>query len=139
MAKVTFEIEGVSHSLYFGMLAIELWTTLVAEEAVKLKSSPNTSDSAFNIKGFAMCVYAGLCNNAEMNRQNHPDFEDAYILADGILAERNGLDLKIWNTFINSRAGKPVMDKLAPEKKSEEVENISQSTGTKSEPTPTEL
>lgn len=131
--RIDIEVQGVNHSLHFGMSALKIWTEKAVSE---LQRVPNVKS---DMQAFAYTVYAGLCNYADIKELPHPSFEEAYELAEEILITGDDLQNKVWSTFRESRAGKPLLDKLNPEKKSDpEAESQPLQTGTPSNPTPTE-
>lgn len=120
--RITFQIEGVTHSLYFGMAAIEVFSKKsVAELGVLAKENPKTPLDkliADPVKSFAYVVYAGLCNDADIKEVQRPSFEQAYEVADAIMYEAEQLQSDIFTCFKESRAHKALIERLKPEKKS---------------------
>lgn len=133
-AKVKFIIDGVERSLYFGMVA----TQIFAEKGAKLAEN-NTN--ANNVKSFAYLVYAGLCNQADLLDNAYPTFEEAYELTEKIIEQGEELQNQIFTTWQNSKPAKNMLEMLP---KSEEVAeegkkkepSQSRKTGTKSKPSP---
>lgn len=103
--KVSFEIEGIKRSLYFGMVATEIF----AQKAVKTSLNPSDSN---NIKAFAYLVYAGLCNQADLLDNAYPKFDDAYQLTERIIEQGEELQMLIYDTWAASKPAKNVLDKL---------------------------
>lgn len=129
-AKVKFKIDGVERSLYFGMVA----TQIFAEKGTKL--AENNSE-ANNVKSFAYLVYAGLCNQADLLDNSYPSFEQAYELTEKIIEQGEELQNEIFNTWQNSKPAKDMIDRLpkpeeelTPTGKKKEVKNT-KPTGTK--------
>lgn len=111
-ARVTFEVEGVKHSLYFGMIATEIITDKSVEMAKK-----GVKD---NLKSLAYIVFGGLCNTAESREQEYPEFEDAYLLAESICRDLE-LCEKIQSAWTDSKPYVEMMDRLNGLKKKAEV------------------
>lgn len=111
-AKVIFVLEGVSHSLYFGMVATELI------EANSIKAA-NANEKS-NMKSFAYIVHAGMCNQAELKDLPYPEFEEAYLIAESICKDEE-LCAKIQSTWTESKPYKELMDRLNEGKKKAEV------------------
>lgn len=130
-AKVKFKIDGVERSLYFGMVA----TQIFAEKGAK-QATNNTE--ANNIKSFAYLVYAGLCNQADLLDNSYPTFEQAYELTEKIIEQGEELQNLIFATWQNSKPAKDMLDRLpkpevevTEEGKKKEVKKSTKSTGTK--------
>lgn len=130
--RVQFEIDKVKRSLYFGMIATQIFTEKAAKVAVK---EVETND----VKTFAYLVYAGLCNQMDLLDMPYPTFEQAYELTEKILQQGDELQTTIYKTWEESKPAKDMMAKLP--KAAEEVEStptgkkkgakIKQPTGTK--------
>lgn len=106
---IDFEIKGEKYSLYFGMLATEIIGNM-AFEAVASKDTGN-------IKMFAIVVYGGLCNRAEMSLKSKPSFEEAYLLTNEILQQPEELQSKIYSAWHDSEPNKRLQDILNKGKK----------------------
>lgn len=104
-AKVKFKIDGVERSLYFGMVATQIFAEKGAKQAVN-----NTE--ANNIKSFAYLVYAGLCNQADLLDNSYPTFEQAYELTEKIIEQGEELQNLIFTTWQNSKPAKEMIDRL---------------------------
>lgn len=123
--RITFDLQGVTHSLYFGMAAIEIFSQKsVAELGVLAKENPKTPIKelkADSVKAFAYIIYAGLCNEADIKEAVRPSFEDAYYLADDIVNEGYKLQQDIFDCFNESRAHKSLIERLQPIEKKKKV------------------
>lgn len=122
-ARVTFEVEGVKHSLYFGMVATEI----ITGKSVKAAASKEKND----LKSFAYIVFGGLCNAADLKDEDRPEFEDAYLLTESIAGD-DELSAKIYQSWSESKPYVELMTKLNGIKKKAEVKpNQKKPTGTK--------
>ncbi|SMC45726.1 hypothetical protein [Pedobacter africanus] len=106
--RITFEVEGVKYSLYFGMVA----TQIITEKSIKAAASQEKS----NVKSFAYILFGGLCNAAELVDEANPDFEQAYLLAE-VIAGDDDLTSKIYSAWQESKPHKELMDRLNSNKK----------------------
>lgn len=122
--RITFEVGGVKHSLYFGMVATEI----ISEKSVKAAASKEKS----SIKSFAYIVYGGLCNSADTKDEDRPEFEDAYLLAESIATD-NDLCAKIQEAWTDSKPHQQLMERLNSlnKKKADPKVKPSRTTGTK--------
>jgi hypothetical protein len=122
------EINGVKHTLLFGMRSVMIFqekslaAVLKLNEGLEDKSKWKDIDP---IKQLNYLFYAGLCNYAESKDLEFPSFESCYTLVDELLAQPNAdeLSVKIFNTFKDSRAGTKLIELLTPktEEAKEEV------------------
>jgi len=119
--KVQFEIDGIKRSLYFGMVA----TQIFAEKGFKLAEKGLENN---NVKSFAYLVYAGLCNQADLLDNAYPTFEQAYELTERIIEQGEELQTSIFNAWSESKAAQNMLDKIP--KAEEELT----ATGKKKEP-----
>jgi len=114
--KISFEIEGVKHSLYFGMTAAEIVATKTIER-FEIGKVPG-------ITGLAYLVFAGLCNHADRTDSDRPEYELAYEIAE-YLAENDDLGKKVVEAYTESQASKTLLDRLnAGKKKAEQNQNL---------------
>lgn len=111
-ARVTFEVEGVKHSLYFGMVATEIISDKSYEMAKK-----GIKDG---LKSLAYIIFGGLCNYAESKDQDHPEFEEAYLIAELICKDVELCD-KIQSTWTESKPYEELMNRLSSLKKKADV------------------
>jgi len=114
--KISFEIEGVKHSLYFGMTAAEIIAEKTYLHLSKGKIPAMTS--------VAYIVYGGLCNQADRTDSDRPEYEQAYEIAEH-LASDDELGQKVVSCYTESQASKTLLDRLNAGKKKAE-ENLSQ-------------
>lgn len=126
--RISFEIEGTKHTLYFGMSAIEIFSRKSVLEVERLaKEYPKTPINdlkADSVKSFTYMIYAGLCNQADIKEQDRPSFEDAYELSENILYQGEELQANIFNCFNESRANQLLQEKLHGKQKKSEVEAV---------------
>lgn len=111
--NISFEIEGVTHSLFFGMVATEIITNM-SVEAAKV-------GEVDNVKAFAYIIYGGLCNKADSQLRQRPEFEIAYMIADNICSD-DDLSAKVYSAWQDSKPCIELMKKLngnEPKKKDE--------------------
>ena len=105
-AKVKFKIDGIERSLYFGMVATQIF-------AEKAANTVNQKLNSNDIKTLAYLVYAGLCNQADLTDDSYPTFEQAYELTEKIIdqldAEQQTLIFKTW---ADSKPAKDMLEKL---------------------------
>lgn len=124
--RISFEIEGTKHTLYFGMSAIEIFSRKSVNELGRLaKENPETPIKdlkADGVKSFAYIIYAGLCNQADIKELDRPSFSEAYELSEEILYQAEDLQNDIVNCFNESRANKLLQEKLHGKEKKSEVE-----------------
>lgn len=137
-AKISFEIEGVSHTLYFGMSSVGIFQKRSATEYMLLVNSgietPEKGDFD-EIKSFANLIYSGLCNQADILDEQRPPFIEAYELTEAIsiipgLAERIS---EVWN---ESRPVKDMIDRLKDKTAKEEKKSTNPKIGKKLKPMP---
>lgn len=141
--RIEFELNGIAHCLFFGTLAVRIYTTKSAEEFERISEGKKLTTAELvslidQDKSFAYIIYAGLCNYAEIKEQKHPTFEEAYILTESIFYSGNKqLAIDIINEYSESRATKAQLESMnalnTDEKKSE---NPKKQTGMKSKVTP---
>ncbi len=126
--RMSFELEGVNYSLFFSMIAIEIYQTKSFNEVKRLKDAglPLEVD---DIKAMSYIIYAGLCGYADLKEKVRPSFEQAYELADSLCyLDNSELVNEIFECFNNSRASKALRQRLGIEKKSD-PESLSKQTG----------
>lgn len=121
--RIDIQIQGVTHSLYFGMAAIQIFSEKSIHElqilAAENPKTPLDKLQADPVKSFAYIIYAGLCNQADIEELQRPTFKFAYDLADSILYEDDEFQKPIFDCFNNSRAHKALKERLGGvEKKS---------------------
>jgi len=117
ICKIVFD--GKEIGLLFGMKAIRIYFDLVAEETDKLNigiEDPKDFKKLDNETNFICLVYAGMCNDAEMNRQPYPKYEDCYLVADFLFSD-HAQQTTVWNTFTESRAGSDLLAKFSSDTK----------------------
>lgn len=107
-ARITFEVEGVKHSLYFGMVA----TQIISDKSIKAAASGDVN----NVKAFAYIIFGGICNQCELKDEQYPEFEEAYLIAELISAD-DELTSRIYSTWQDSKPYKELMDRLNSGKK----------------------
>lgn len=123
-ARITIEVEGVKHSLYFGMLAVEM----IAKKSVEAAAKGEADD----LKSFAHIIHAGMCNHADMKDFDRPSFEEAYIIAESLASDEEQSKL-ISDAWINSKPHKELIERLSGIGKKKAVESprkSSKKTGT---------
>lgn len=115
---VKFEIEGVNHTLYFGMKAVSIFINKsneellrINEEIIRLNSEKSEGEELIPMlpidetKAVVYAVYGGMCNHAERYELPYPKYVDAYDLTEKILLDKDkSIQADIWETFQNSRA-----------------------------------
>jgi len=109
--KISFEIEGVKHSLYFGMTATEI----IANSSVTAISKGEVTD----IKAFAYILFGGMCNFADCIDEVRPKFQDAYFLAEQI-ANENEITADIYKAWNESKPKEELLKRLNAVKKKAE-------------------
>lgn len=133
---VSFEIEGVNHTLYFGMKAVSIFVNKsneellkVNEEIIKLNTEKSEDEELIPLlpidetKAVVFAVYGGMCNQAERYDLPYPKYVDAYDLTEKILlSEDKNIQVNIWETFQDSRAGEGLFKLLNPVKKEDEAD-----------------
>lgn len=134
-----FEIEGVEHTLYFGMKANRIFQEKSIAKIAQLNEGVTDKNDFKNIDPtllFTYAVYAGMCNNAERREQQYPEYHDAYDLTEKILMhEDQSIQVKIWEVFEQSKANEALLSLLntannvAPEV--EKKKKTKKSTGTR--------
>jgi len=114
-ARKTFEIEGVKHSLYFGMVATEI----ILAKSVKYAESKDPH----GIKSTAEIIYGGLCNNADLSDIDRPTFEEAYLIAESIISDEQ-LIKDILSAWTESKPYVSLMERLNGDKKKAETPEV---------------
>jgi len=104
--KIDFEIDGVKHSLRFGMTAVEI-TQNKAYQHTQLHN--NEQLSTWDM--FVVIIYSGLCNNADVEEINRPKWKDAFDIAES-LADETETTMLIWECWENSKPVKAMMERL---------------------------
>jgi len=117
MSKVTFDIKGVSHNLYFGMDAYEI----VAEMSFKATVENNVS----NFKMCSYIIYGGMVNHCVLKETAKPLYEDAYLLMQEIVQESEEFQNMIFSAWDESVANKMLTKVLDADKKKAEAESVS--------------
>ncbi len=120
---VEFEIENKKYSLYFGMVA----TQIFAEKVINISSLDPESEEA-KMRSFAYLIYGGMCNNSDRKDISRPSFEEAYDTTILILEQGEELQTRIYDTWKETKPAKAMLDKLPKPtteegKKKEEAEN----------------
>jgi hypothetical protein len=115
--RIDIEIQGVTHSLYFGMSAIQIFSEKSIHELQLLSAqnpkTPLDKLQADPVKSFAYVVYGGLCNTADINEQQRPTFTECYEIAENILYEDEAVQKSVFDCFNNSRAHKALKERLS--------------------------
>lgn len=124
---IDFEIEGVTHSLFFGMVATEIIEGL----SIKAAKEGELGAKIDNLKAFAYVVYGGLCNKADSIDIQRPEYTEAYMIADAVWIDQE-LSTKIYKTWEESKPCIELMKRIGtmPDKKKDEVKP-KRKTGTK--------
>jgi hypothetical protein len=121
--NISFEIEGVTHSLFFGMVATEMITGFSVNAA--------RAGTVDDLQAFAYIIYGGLCNKADSRLEQRPEFENVYMIADAIYSDKE-LASRIYSEWENSKPCIEMRKKLGldtDKKKAEEKPK--RKTGTK--------
>ncbi len=124
--RVQFDIDGVKRSLYFGMVATQIFTEKVANLAIKKVESSD-------VKTFAFLVYAGLCNQCDLLDLPYPTFEQAYHLTENIIHKGEDLQNEIYKTWSDSEPAKDMLAKL-PKNVEVELTETGKKKGVKNKP-----
>lgn len=114
-AKMEFEIEGVKHSLYFGMTSVHIFQQKSFEEVARMEAQgiKAAAENVDQIKTFTYVVYSGACNWADLNDLQRPMFSDVYMLCEKILTKDNEhIQLKIWEVWKNSQPVAEMLERL---------------------------
>lgn len=114
-AKMEFEIEGVKHSLYFGMTSTYIFQQKSFEEVARMEAQgiKADADNVDKIKTFAYVVYSGACNWADLNDLQRPKYSDIYMLVEKILSKENeAIQVSIWETWNNSLPVAEMLERL---------------------------
>ena len=114
--KISFEIEGVKHSLYFGMTATEI----IANSSITAINKGEVTD----LKAFAYILFGGMCNFADSIDEVRPKFNDAYMLAEQISNE-DQITKDIYDAWNGSKPKDELLKRLDAIKKKAE-ENLNQ-------------
>lgn len=105
----------VFYSLYFGLLATQIY-------AQKCLHVSNNKIETSNTKEFSFIIYGGLCNAAEINDLPYPSFELAYELTEEILSRGEDLQTEIFKSWSESKAGSKLIAALPkPDKSKKKV------------------
>lgn len=127
---ISFDINGVSHSLFFGMVATQIFAEKGVNEVGLL--SERGEKKADDVKAFACIVYAGACNQADRQDRQRPSFSDCYDLTEQILMEGEDLQEQIFSCFRESRPTQNMYDRLGLSGNADgKGEKKKKSTGTK--------
>lgn len=134
-AKITFEIDGKSYGLYFGMASTRIFQERSASEYLRLQASgiekPEQKD--FDpYKTFAFVIHSGLCNMADIMDEQRPAFIDSYSLSEQI-SRNSELCETINNVWSESQPVQEMMERL---KSSLDTEKKSRKSGKKLKPSP---
>jgi hypothetical protein len=140
-AKISFEIEGKSHTLYFGMASVRIFQERSAAEYLRLIASgieEPTSADLDPTKTLAMLVHSGRCNQADIEDEQRPAFPDSYELAEQIAAD-DELCQRLNEVWGESQPVKNMLERLksnAPDGEPEKKSSSKPKTGKKLKPTP---
>lgn len=142
IGRISFELNGVSHTLHFGMLSAQIFAEKGVKEVLIQQDGDENKDvkEASASKTLATIIHAGACNYAEIAEIKYPTFAESYDLMEQICL--TGLDLqndifKCWN---ESRPTIDMLDRLKkPATEGEEIEkkSLKKRNGTRLKPTPT--
>jgi len=104
--KYSFNIDGVEHSVWFGMTSVNIFQRLSTQQ-LELQGNGELDNNT----SYATLIYAGLCNNADVKMVNRPSFERAYEIAEAILDDEK-LQTEIYKVWEESKPVKEMMDRL---------------------------
>lgn len=132
--KVTFDLDGVKRSLYFGMVATQIFKEKAGRNAIqqaeeleslekdlgKVKAKEEWNNllmerkTSEDLKAFVFIVFGGLCNQAHLRGDNYPTFEQAYELAERICyVDKTGeMQSLIYTTWSESQPAKDMLEQL---------------------------
>lgn len=132
--KVSFDIDGVKRSLYFGMVATQIFKEKAGRNAIQQaheleeleksigKAKANEEwiklveerKSSEDLKAFVFIVFGGLCNHAHLRGDNYPTYEQAYELSERILyLDKTGeIQTLIYTTWAESQPAKDMIEQL---------------------------
>lgn len=139
-ARISFEIEGKKHTLYFGMSSVRIFQEKSAGEYIRLVNSgieKPTQDDYDNNLVFAFLVHSGLCNMADINDEQRPLFIDSYSLSEEI-SRNEELTLKINEVWNESQPVIEMSERLKNKLNEGEKKSPKRTTGKKSKHLPTE-
>lgn len=120
-----FEIEGKKHSLYFGMVATEIF----ANKSIKVAGEPKSTEA--QLKSFSYLIYGGLCNQADRRDVARPNFEEAYDLTMLILEQGEELQTNIWAAWSETKPSKAMMNALPKDTSEGKKKGVKKTAGTK--------
>lgn len=113
-ARISFEIDGVTHSLYFGMVSVQIFQEKGLAESIRLQQSgietPTQKDFDPYLL-FSFVVHSGLCNMADINGEQRPLFVDSYSLSE-IISKDEPLWNNINKVWEESQPVKDMLDRL---------------------------
>ena len=134
---VKFEVDGKAYGLYFGIPSTRIFEEKCAAEYLRLQASgiaePDKSDFDPYLT-FAFLIHSGLCNMADINTDQKPDFIDSYTISQTISKDES-LSKKIHDVWHESQPVKDMLERLAQINK-EQKKSPRKAIGTKSKPTP---
>lgn len=104
--KIDFELEGVKHSLRFGMTSVR-----ILEQKSIHHTNLHNGEELSNIDMFINVVYSGLCNHADVVEENRPSWSDAYDISEQLLLDAD-LQKKIFDVWEDSKPVKEMMQRL---------------------------
>ena len=108
---VSVEVEGKKIDLHFGMVSTQIFAEKVDAEMARL--AERGSDKISDIKFLAIIIYSGICNKADINETQYPDFADCYLLAENIASEQYVEQQKvIWNAWTTARPTQGLLERL---------------------------
>lgn len=119
---ISFDVDGIGYSLYFGMVATEI----ISQKSIQAAEGGEIND----IKAFAYIVYGGLCNHDDLHDRQRSSFQEAYIIAESIASD-DKLTMKIYSVWSDSKPNKDLLERLNGTKKKVEVKRQLKKTGTK--------
>lgn len=132
--KVSFDIDGVKRSLYFGMVATQIFKEKAGRNAIQQEQERQELEkslgkgraneewlklveerkSSEDLKAFVFIVFGGLCNQAHLRGDNYPTYEQAYELSERILyLDKTGeIQTLIYTTWAESQPAKDMIEQL---------------------------
>jgi len=114
-AKISFEVEGVKHSLYFGVLASRLFREKL-DEIVKRKKEAGINPAPESEQSFAAIMYGALCNQADIDEVLRPTFAKAYELMEAIAGD-DELTMRIYKAWEEAKPNEALINLVNGNKK----------------------
>lgn len=107
--SISVNVAGRDVTLLFGMTAIRIWQERTTNDLLAVNNDPKKVDQ---VKTFASCIFAGMCNMSDYKELPHPEYSECYEIAESILFEDENIQTKIWDCFTGSRAYERMIKKL---------------------------